>query len=86
MRQVALQAEQLLLVLQVLGEQRQRLPFGGLCKLVADVGLQALDALGQRLFAEGAQEVVEDAPDVFADQQVAGAVEAEPAIHLGAGQ
>ncbi|MNQ52748.1 hypothetical protein D3C85_667750 [compost metagenome] len=82
-RQVPLQLHQLALVVEVLVEQGQGLALGRRIQLLGDIAAQALDAAGQGFLTLGAEEVVEDAPDILADQQVAGRVEAEAAVHLG---
>ena len=84
--QVALQQYQLAFVVEVLLQQGQCLRFGGGGQLIADMGLQALDALRQAFLTDGAEEVIEDLHDVAGNPQIALLIDLEYAIHLGAAE
>lgn len=82
--QVAFQIDQLALVIEVLLEQLQGLAFGRLRQLRGDITLQAFDAGFEWLFAEAAEEVVEQVANLAFDDQVAAGIDAQAAVDLGA--
>jgi len=75
---------ELALVVEILVEHGKCLRLGRLRQLRSDMAPQALDALFERLLANGAEEVVEQLAQLWTDDQVAGGVQLELAVDLGA--
>ena len=74
---------ELALVVEILVEHGKCLRLGRLRQLRSDMSPQALDALFERLLANGAEEVVEQLTQLWTDDQVAGGVQLELAVSNG---
>ncbi len=83
-RMLRFEINELALVVEILVEHGKCLRLGRLRQLRSDMAPQALDALFERLLANGAEEVVEQLTQLWTDDQVAGGVQLELAVDLGA--